>query len=131
MILIGIIVLMFFGPRKLPEYARKIGKVMSDLRSTTNEFRTTWEREVNFEEETKALKMEAILAEDDKETPVARENKILKQHDAYVETSLPAIRAIDPETFAAARENFAESSENTTEPDEDISPDLSDKRSWL
>ncbi len=131
LILIGIIALIFLGPRKLPEYARKIGKVMSDLRNTTNEFKTTWQREVDFEEETKALKMESILAEDDHETPVYRENKILDQQEASPEASLPAIKSIDPETFAAARDNVQEPAEKTSEPDEDVSPDPSDKRSWL
>lgn len=63
LILIGIVALIFLGPRKLPELAKKLGKIMSDLRSTTTEFKETWEREVNFDEEVKALKIKDLEAE--------------------------------------------------------------------
>jgi sec-independent protein translocase protein TatB len=38
LILIGIIALIFLGPRKLPQIAKTIGKTMADFRNTTNEF---------------------------------------------------------------------------------------------
>ncbi len=38
-ILIFVVLLLFFGPRKLPEIARMIGKVLSQLRSASNDFR--------------------------------------------------------------------------------------------
>ena len=50
LILIGIVALIVFGPRKLPQLAKTIGKTMADFRKTTNEFKSTWEREVNLEE---------------------------------------------------------------------------------
>ena len=68
LLLVGIIALIFLGPRKLPEIARKIGKMMAEFRVTTNEFKETWQREVNFEEEAKALDLNNLEAE-----PVARE----------------------------------------------------------
>ena len=46
LILIGIVALIFLGPRRLPEIARKVGKMMADLRGTANEFKQTWEKEV-------------------------------------------------------------------------------------
>lgn len=61
LILIGIIALVVFGPRKLPQFARTIGKTMAEFRRTTNEFKETWEKEVNFEEEEKLLRNEESL----------------------------------------------------------------------
>ena len=50
LILIGMVALIVFGPRKLPQIARTVGKTMADFRKTTNDFKSTWEKEVNFEE---------------------------------------------------------------------------------
>lgn len=58
LILIGVIALIVFGPRKLPQMARTIGKMMAEFRKATNDFKDTWEKEVNFEgfEEDKQVK---------------------------------------------------------------------------
>jgi sec-independent protein translocase protein TatA len=50
LIFIGIIALIVFGPRKLPQMARTIGKAMAEFRKATNEFKETWEKEVDFDE---------------------------------------------------------------------------------
>lgn len=119
LILIGIIALIFLGPRKLPEYARKIGKVMSDLRNTTSEFRSTWEREVNFEEEAKALQLESIEREAD-EVSSPRTSEDLPA---------PAIRAVSEDELTKAKAKAAETPElNGSEADEDAELD---KRNWL
>lgn len=119
LILIGIIALIFLGPRKLPEYARKIGKVMSDLRNTTNEFRTTWEREVNFEEESKALNLETI------------EREARDRPDDRVPESLPAptVREVSEDEIAKAKAQAADAVEiKGSDADEDSELD---KRNWL
>jgi sec-independent protein translocase protein TatA len=51
LILIAIVALIVLGPRKLPQMAKSIGKTMAEFRNATNEFKTTWEREVAFEDE--------------------------------------------------------------------------------
>ncbi len=119
LILIGIIALIFLGPRKLPEYARKIGKVMSDLRNTTSEFRSTWEREVNFEEESKALQLESIERE-------AREETASRSNEAI---PAPAIRSVSEDELTEAKAKAAETAAlNGGEADEDAELD---KRNWL
>ncbi len=47
---IGMIALIVFGPRKLPQLARTIGKAMAEFRKVTNEFKDTWQKEVDFSE---------------------------------------------------------------------------------
>jgi sec-independent protein translocase protein TatA len=37
--------LIIFGPRKLPEMGRSLGQALHQLRSTSNEFKRTWEAE--------------------------------------------------------------------------------------
>jgi Tat protein translocase TatB subunit len=51
LILIGLIALIVFGPRKLPQIARTIGKTVTEFKRAGQEFKTTWEKEVNLEEE--------------------------------------------------------------------------------
>ena len=48
--MIAVIALMVFGPRKLPELARTIAKTMGEFRRSTDEFKRTWEKEVDFDE---------------------------------------------------------------------------------
>ena len=138
LILIGIVALIFLGPRRLPEIARKVGKVMADLRGTANEFKQTWEKEVDFEEETKALKIENLLDEADEEKPVPRENSILSENEMPIE--VPAIKSMNKDEFdalaAAAGETKTENTnghhETVDEPSQEDEPDLlSDKRNWL
>ena len=131
LLLVGIVALIFLGPRKLPEMARKMGKMMADFRATTHEFKSTWEREVDFEDEVKAIRTGELS-----DTPiVARENSILGSNAAA-----PEIRSIDREAFEKlaprATEVSRESPENEipADADENLEPkpdSLSDKRTWL
>ena len=43
------IALIFFGPRKLPQLARSMGKGLSEFRKASDDFKRTWEREVALE----------------------------------------------------------------------------------
>ena len=49
MMLILVVALVFFGPRKLPELSRKIGKGLAEFRKASEDFKHTWEREVAIE----------------------------------------------------------------------------------
>ncbi len=91
LILIGLIALIVFGPRKLPQMAKTIGKTMADFRKTTNEFKSTWEKEVDFEQEKALLNEELTL---DKPKTIARN---INSDQAIVET--PQIREIDESEF--------------------------------
>lgn len=42
--------LVFFGPRKLPQLSRTLGKNLANFRRASEDFKRTWEREVNLEE---------------------------------------------------------------------------------
>jgi sec-independent protein translocase protein TatA len=122
LILIAVIALVFLGPRKMPDIARKIGKMMNEFRSATSEFKSTWEREVNFEEETRALR----------ETDILEEPKNIARVDAdrspETRMSPPEIRAIDPADIELPLEatETAHSDEQSTNNEV-----LEQKQSWL
>ena len=49
LLFIVVIALIFFGPRRLPQLARSIGKGMAEFRKASEDFKRTWEREVAME----------------------------------------------------------------------------------
>src|SRR5690348_1978132 len=57
MIVVFVVVLVVFGPQKLPELARGLGKLMAEFRKASTDFKTA------FEEEMRDLERQALLAE--------------------------------------------------------------------
>ncbi|MFN2531598.1 MAG: twin-arginine translocase TatA/TatE family subunit [Pyrinomonadaceae bacterium] len=49
LLFILVIALIFFGPRKLPQLARQMGKSLAEFRKASEDFKRTWEREVALE----------------------------------------------------------------------------------
>ncbi len=48
-ILILVVALIIFGPRKLPELGKTLGQAMSQFRRASDDFKRTWEQEVEME----------------------------------------------------------------------------------
>ena len=56
--LIFAVALIVFGPRKLPEIGKSLGKMMAEFRKASNEFRSTIESEVEAEKIRDSLRIE-------------------------------------------------------------------------
>jgi len=57
MFMIFLIALVLFGPKKLPELGRTIGKALTEFRRASNDLKSSFEREMNnLERETDSLK---------------------------------------------------------------------------
>ena len=50
LVVIFVIALLVFGPRKLPELGRSLGKSLAEFKKATNELKRTWEEEVKTED---------------------------------------------------------------------------------
>jgi TatA/E family protein of Tat protein translocase len=50
LIMIFVVALIVFGPKKLPEIGRTLGKAMGEFKKATDDFKNTIEREVHVEE---------------------------------------------------------------------------------
>lgn len=48
-ILILVVALIVFGPRKLPELGKSLGNAMSQFRRASDDFKRTWEQEVEID----------------------------------------------------------------------------------
>jgi Tat protein translocase TatB subunit len=128
LILIGIVALIFLGPRKLPQIAKTIGKMMAEFRTTTNEFKETWQREVDFEEEIKAIR-----TVDDDDAEPATVPRLEPVRDSANTIAPPEIKPVQTDLFAGIQQQ----PESHAEPRNDAAAankeeeDLSDKRNWL
>src|SRR5580704_5114666 len=66
MIVVFLVVLVVFGPQKLPELAKTLGKLMAEFRKASTDFKGA------FEEEMRDLERQARLAEVRKKTAEAK-----------------------------------------------------------
>ncbi len=65
MIVVFIVVLVVFGPQKLPELARGLGKLMAEFRKASTDFKSA------FEEEMREMERQALQAERNKAAEAA------------------------------------------------------------
>ena len=98
LLFILVIALIFFGPRKLPQLARSMGKGLAEFRKASDDFKRTWEREVAIEA--------AKLDFEDTNSILSNE-----QPQAYLEENVtpieeridaePLVAPVDPELVVA------------------------------
>jgi TatA/E family protein of Tat protein translocase len=73
LIVIMVIALIIFGPRKLPELGRSLGKSLGEFKRASNELRNTLDEEIRIEEqrsqETKRAAEHASVSEPDGSVP--------------------------------------------------------------
>ncbi len=50
-IVIFVLALIVFGPRKLPELGKSLGKSLAEFKRASNELKQTWEEEVRLDKE--------------------------------------------------------------------------------
>ena len=55
LIIIFVIALIIFGPRKLPELGRSLGKSLSEFKRASNELKSTLEEEIRLDEQRATL----------------------------------------------------------------------------
>jgi Tat protein translocase TatB subunit len=96
LVFILIMALVFFGPRKLPQISRSLGKNLAEFRRASEDFKRTWDREVSLED----LNANPSLV---------GQNTIGDQSVAGEPFPSPSISAIAPEQVIA-RNSVSESS---------------------
>ncbi len=54
-LVIFVLALIIFGPRKLPEIGKTLGKSLAEFKKASNELRRTWEEEARLDREKEAM----------------------------------------------------------------------------
>ena len=124
LIFILIMALVFFGPRKLPQLSRTLGKNLASFRRASEDFKRTWDREVTLDElNFTKLETEAPRAFND--------NSILDHAQVGQPLQPPTIEAVSADRIiprGTAREDLVPTSETTDAPDHSVP---SSKREWV
>jgi sec-independent protein translocase protein TatB len=124
LVFILIMALVFFGPRKLPQLSRTLGKNLASFRRASEDFKRTWDREVTLDE-LNLTKLEPDLPRS------FGENSILDNAQVGQPLQAPTIEAVPAERIiprGTAGEDMVSSSEMTDAYDHSAH---SPKREWL
>jgi sec-independent protein translocase protein TatA len=82
LIIIFVIALIIFGPRKLPELGRSLGKSLAEFKKASNELKNTLEEEIRLDEQRST--MEAARAKEPTATTTVphTEEPVARDHSA-------------------------------------------------
>ncbi len=112
LLFILVVALIFFGPRKLPQLARSLGKSLAEFRKASDDFKRTWEREVALETARAETAENSILGDDSQ----ASYNEPEKQERALVEPADPDHVVARQHTYQPSTPAVVEETTNQPEP---------------
>ncbi len=113
MIVVFLVVLVVFGPQKLPELARSFGKLMAEFRKASSDFKNA------FEEEMRDLERQARIAELKKQVAEANAaaDATIRGMSPTAGTPLPPSAATTPLAEAAVHSHSGDLPVVTPSPD--------------
>jgi sec-independent protein translocase protein TatA len=76
LIIIFVIALIIFGPRKLPELGRSLGKSIAEFKKASNELKSTLEEEIRLEETRSNLEASRATAQATTTTTVPHDDAV-------------------------------------------------------
>ena len=119
--------LIFFGPRRLPQLSRQLGKSLSEFRRASDDFKRTWAREVNLENFEKGVEPQenSFLDRTTERIRAAREAAASDADSpaAAASTMAPSITPVDP--------SLVQPREAKSETDATASEQPTSKQDWL
>jgi TatA/E family protein of Tat protein translocase len=124
LLFILVIALIFFGPRKLPQLARSMGKSLAEFRKASDDFKRTWEREVALETARAEANEQSIM--NDESTP---------SYDTSTDYQAPALEPEPAQESIARNSSFPQPtsipSEVNSSESSQSEPEPMRKHDWL
>ena len=100
LLIIFVIALIVFGPRKLPELGRTLGKSLGEFKRASNDLRNTLEEEIHVEEQTpREPRASAPAVPEDDPNTLEEEIHVEEQTPREPRASAPAVPEDDPNTL--------------------------------
>jgi sec-independent protein translocase protein TatB len=115
LLVILVVALILLGPRRLPEMSKKIGKSIAEFKRASEDFKRTWEREVDMESaDTDARLQQAMLpAENSILGPTVGRGAVATDDGAVMSPAAevapeenvpaPSIKPVDPSVMQPAQ----------------------------
>jgi sec-independent protein translocase protein TatB len=137
LLVIVVVALILFGPRRLPQLSRSLGKSLGEFKRASEDFKRQWEKEVALEEREKDARIErAMLPEDNSILGDA-----LERHGAVRAAAADAADAQEGGAAAASSSSSALATSPTIDPSRHTSEQVAAeemttsepmrKRDWL
>lgn len=120
-----VMALVFFGPRKLPQIARTMGKTLADFRRASEDFKRTWDKEVSLEELAGNTNGSSYTN--------SQQSPILNNETAGATIQAPSIGSIAPEQVIARQSSGPDSIHPSGDVNENGAGEVkhSPKSEWL
>ena len=118
LLVILVVALILFGPRKLPELGRSLGRSLSEFKRASEDFKRTWEMEVEVERAGREERIHQAILPEDRSAAVAVVPDPMREDEDF---TLDETIARQPPTSTAS---------SPTTPDAP-SPAPSRKQDWL
>ena len=91
-IVIFVLALIIFGPRKLPELGKSLGRGMAEFKKASNELKQTWEDEVRLEKEKQDM---ADILKDSSDWKRSLEEEVRLESEGQSNTTIDSNTSVD------------------------------------
>lgn len=130
LLVILVVALIIFGPRKLPQLSRQLGKSLGEFKRASEDFKRTWEREVELEKFEEEGRMARAMLQDDPAI-ISDTSDRRSALDAAISDEEPRVDETIQPTVARSSNAEAVAEEQPALAAETPAPDTYGKRDWL